>query len=445
MALLILILPRRQFLPLVLDHASLHGEPPTFEILTRYSYPSDPATSFAAIILRRLPLLGNPRNPYSLLIDFAGLIVDMWHRCLEEKLYRPIWDLASLVAFTLQLQTVSVAPHLINNIVPAIEKSIYKVAEIRFNRAKRISSAAAAAGDSTLEELEQQIDTTFLLSLLRLVGMASVTSVTQTDEGTQTRQAEFWRMVPLDVVLIFLTPGQRLDDVVGMMDLLCTSALPKSIGPVSDVRDAESTARMVLEKLTCNLVDPPREAVTPRQVHLVGLAAVRTLTAFAQSTFGALQIAHHVNAIPRMVAMLAGLVDELYGVSEHAALNGPGEPAAEAEKKTMTGPNLTDDREGTGNDDWEGIHELIRHTVRLLHRLVTEPQTTDAANIQSKLAMAYGGSHRYILALSRIHFAEEDLVYEAGIDEETADLARELCEFVVTPDEGEGVREAFGV
>ncbi|KAL2753122.1 hypothetical protein ACRALDRAFT_2112952 [Sodiomyces alcalophilus JCM 7366] len=428
-----------EFLPLVLDHASLHGEPPTFEILTRYSYPSDPTTSFAAIILRRLPLLGNPGDPYSLLIDFAGLIVDMWHQCLEEKLYRPIWDLASLVAFTLQLQTVSVAPYLINNIVPAIEKSIYKVAEIRFNRFKRISSAVA--GDAASEELEQQIDTTFLLSLLRLIGMASVTSVTQTDEGTQTRQAEFWRMVPLDLVLIFLTPGQRLDDVLGMMDLLCTSALPKSIGPVSEERDAESTARMVLEKLTCNLVDPPREASTPPQVHIVGLAALRTLTAFAQSTFGALQIAHHVNAIPRMVAMLAGLVDELYGVSEPVAVIGVGDSA---QAKKMAPGHLTDESDGTG-DDLEGIHKLIKQTVRLLHRLVTDPETTDAANIQSKLAMAYGGSHRYILALSRIHFAEEDLVYEAGIDEETADLARELCEFVVTPDEGEGVREAFGV
>jgi hypothetical protein len=45
--------------------------------------------------------------------------------------------------------------------------------------------------------------------------------------------------------------------------------------------------------------------------------------------------------------------------------------------------------------------------------------------------------------LARLTFAEEDLVLEAGIDSRTVELAHELLEMAVTPDEGEGVGEVF--
>jgi hypothetical protein len=45
--------------------------------------------------------------------------------------------------------------------------------------------------------------------------------------------------------------------------------------------------------------------------------------------------------------------------------------------------------------------------------------------------------------LARLNFAEEDLVLEAGIDAETVELAHELLELAVTPDEGEEISEMF--
>ncbi|KAM0284003.1 hypothetical protein ACHAQH_002198 [Verticillium albo-atrum] len=421
------------FLQLVLDHGSLHGEPPTFDILSRYVFPSDPDTSFAAQIYQSLPRMGNPHDPLQLLIDFSHLILTMWHQCLDEAYYRPIWDLVSLLAFTLQLQTVSVAPNLIHSLVPAAERSMYMVLELRYK-----STNGDLSGDPAADSLQQQIDTTHILSLLHLAAMASVTAIVQTEEGAQTQQANFWSMIPVDFVLIFLTPNQRLDDILGMMDLLCTSVLPTTVGPLELGKDPETVAYMIIEKLTCNLLDLPREASTPRQVHAIGSGVLRTLSAFTRSTFGALQIANHVNAIPRLVTTLSAMVDELYDVADPVA--GKGGDCAGTTPETL-GAETADD----SDEDLVGLHRLIKQIVLLLHRLVADAATADAANIQSKLAMAYGGPQRYILSLSRIHFAEEDLVYEAGIDEETAELARELCEFVVTPDEGEGVREAFGV
>jgi hypothetical protein len=80
----------------------------------------------------------------------------------------------------------------------------------------------------------------------------------------------------------------------------------------------------------------------------------------------------------------------------------------------------------------------------LIHALVTGPHTSNLANINQKLSMSHGGSQRYLLALGRLVFVEEDLVMESGIGEDTVEAAHELLELQVTPDEGEVVSEAFG-
>ncbi|KAH6664008.1 hypothetical protein F5X68DRAFT_271598 [Plectosphaerella plurivora] len=425
-----------EFLPLILDHGVSYGEPPTFDILSRYSFPSDPATSFAAYIYQKLPLLGNPHNPLQLLVDFSRLVLAMWEKCLGEEYFRPIWDLASLLAFTLQLDTKSVAPHIINELLPVAEQSIYKIADLRYQ-----SASGDLSSDPAADALQQQIDTTYILSIAHLVAMACVTSVAQTEEhGVQTRQADFWRMVPMDLVLMLLTPKQRLEDILLMLDLLCTSALTGSLGPLLADRAPDLGARMVIEKVSANLVDYPKAASTPRQRHAIALAVLRALGAFVRTPFGATQLASHIQAIPRLVTTLSALIDELYDMAEPVPL--PAEGGG-----TGSGPERRPPPPGDGDDyeDWRGLHQLIKQIVSLLHRLVTGADTSKAADIQAKLAGAYGGPQRYILSLSRIHFAEEDLLYESGIDEATADMARELCEYVVTPDEGEGVREAFGV
>ncbi len=140
-----------------------------------------------------------------LLVDFCRLILIMWDKCLAEEYLRPIWDLATLIAFILQLDTQSVAPHIVNELLPVAEQSIYKVADLRYK-----SADGDLSSDPAADALQQQIDTTYILSIVHLVAMGCVTSVDHADGGVQTRQAEFWRMVPVDLVLMLLTPKQRL-------------------------------------------------------------------------------------------------------------------------------------------------------------------------------------------------------------------------------------------
>ncbi|KAL3298465.1 DNA repair protein rad26 [Colletotrichum asianum] len=431
-----------EFLQVILDHGSLHGEPPTFDILSRYAFPSDPATSFSAFVFRELPLMGNPSNPVQLLVDFARLVIRMWAQCLDETYLRPVWDLTSLLSFTLQLQTMSVAPLVIDDLVPVAVNSIYMVAEARFKRNDTDGSTESAA-----EALEQDVDSTYILSLLYASAAACAAVVQDTENGSQTRQAEIWQLITVDMVLALLTSKQRLEDVVGMLDMLCTSVLPNSIGPIVPGKPPEFIARILIDRVSMNLVELPRAAVTGSEKHAVRFAVLRTLMNFARSPFGARQIASHVSVIPRLVTTLGELVDGLYDLSD-PVIDGKGGGGSCSWRKDGA-VDATPDNPRDKADDWDdgrsGSSLLISQIVLLLHTLATDPNTANVANILSKLSVSHGGSQRYMLSLSRLNFSEEDLVYEAGIDADTVDRAHELLEIGVTPDEGDSVAESFGV
>ncbi|OLN87516.1 hypothetical protein CCHL11_06104 [Colletotrichum chlorophyti] len=430
-----------EFLQIILDHGSLHGEPPTFDILSRYFYPSDPTTSFASLVFQQLPLMGNPLNPVQLLVDFARLVIRLWSQCLEESYLRPIWDLASLLSFTLQLQTMTVVPQIIHELVPTLQQSIYMVAEARFK-----SIDGDISSDSSTQALEQQVDTAYILPLLNAAAAACATTVAETENGAQTRKVDFWRLITLDLVLILLTPKQRLDDIIGMLDMLCTSTLPDSIGPIIAGKEPDLVAKMVIDKVSLNLVDLPRAALSTSQMYTVRSAVLRTLIAFVRTPYGARQIAGHVSVIPRLVTALGELVDSLYDLSDPVGgVNGSGSSCSRKDGTVSTTPDNPRETAGDWDDGRNNPSSLISQIISLLHTLVTDRDTANVANILAKLSASHGGSQRYILSLSRLNFAEEDLVYEAAIDADTVDRAHELLELAVTPDEGDSIAESFGV
>lgn len=63
--------------------------------------------------------------------------------------------------------------------------------------------------------------------------------------------------------------------------------------------------------------------------------------------------------------------------------------------------------------------------------------------MSKKLSVIPGGNQKYLLALARLNFSEEDSVLEAGIDPDVATCALELLELSVTPEEGDAIHAAF--
>jgi hypothetical protein len=142
-----------------------------------------------------------------------------------------------------------------------------------------------------------------------------------------------------------------------------------------------------------------------------------------------MQLASHDNVIPRIVACLSGAIDDLYDQDMSSTL--------------VSLDNDDDDLVEVSTSSTQ-LTRIISQCVMLLHTLVTDQNTANVVNISQKLSTSHGGSQRYLIALGRLTFAEEDLVMESGIESEIVEAAHELLEMAVTPDEGELVSEAFG-
>ncbi|KAI9172541.1 hypothetical protein HJFPF1_02046 [Paramyrothecium foliicola] len=417
------------YLPLVLDHGAFNQHPPTFEVLSRLAFPSDPDVSLSSVILQRLPVMGRPGRPLQLLVDFVELVTAMWKRCSEEGFLEPIKYLASLISFTFDLHTTAVASITIASLASVAQGTIFNIAEARH----RVSDGDLSK-HSEYSILDEHIDSTHILSLLHTSALACTATPIDNDDASRYSIADFWKMITLDTVMLLLSPKQKFDDIIGMLHLLAISALPSSIGPITDDKDPEFVARLVIERVSAKLTDFPRSASDPELKRKIQFAALRALITFAQYPFGAMQLAIHSNALPRLVTCLSTSIDALYDqpipssvlaplpdhyTSESFALNPGSSPSAE-------------------------LCQIISQCVLLVYKLVTDPSTADVVEISQKLSVSHGGSQRYLLALVRLTFAEEDLIMESGIDNEFVEAAHELLEMAVTPDEGEIVSAAFG-
>lgn len=467
-------------LRLVLDHGSIHGQPLTFDLLARYSFPSDPDQSFAGIIFQKLPSLGDPHDPIRLLIDFCDMLIDLWDQCLREKYYEPIYDLVALTTFILQLNTISVAPYITSTLIPIAHTTIYLLAVPRFESQDGDLSNST---DETISHLVLNIDTEGTLQLMYLAALGCVDSYLLDPENPlnlgparDPPQRLYWKLMQIDFVLAMLSPKQPREEFLGMLSLLCTSCLPESIGPITSEpeRDPEFVAQALVERVS-KMMHMPQQWATPGDTSgsfghrqcIVRLAALRTLMSFAQSPMGAKQLALSEVAIPRLVNVLCGALDALYDmdvpvdlfrVASHETAQAKADlsredPPGDAEEmqgvvkeSDENSPNLppTGEHGLLDINPTPLLYSLISSTILLLHTLVTDPATSAFTDMRAKLSTSHGASQKYLLTLSRLNYAEEDLVLEAGIDPSTFDLANDLLDLAITPDEAEGIREVFG-
>ncbi|KAF4125457.1 Protein of unknown function (DUF3636) [Geosmithia morbida] len=415
-----------EFLQLILDHVAFHQQPPTFDVLSRFSFPSDSTTSLATHIFQTLPVMGHPQRPMQLLVDFSEHILGLWSRCLIEETWEPIKYLEALVTFTLRLHTTYVAPLIVTSLAMTTQATVRRLAEGRHRLPDGDLSKSAEYAF-----LEQHIDTTSILSLLYTAALSCVASIVEVEGGrSELKIIDFWRLMSLDFVTLLLTPKQKPSDIIGMLDLLATSSLPESIGPAAADKEPAFVARLVIERVSAKLTETALSPTTPHEKRVIRSTALRTMLAFTRHPFGAMQLATHDNALPRVVTCLSASIDDLYDQSTIPPHVLPPSEDEDAPPDTSS-PSAV-------------LYRTIAQAVLLIHTLVTDSRTANVADIGQKLSVSYGGSQRYLIALGRLTFAEEDLVMEAGVESDVVEMAHELLEMAVTPDEGAVVSEAFG-
>ncbi|KKY37585.1 putative dna repair protein rad26 [Diaporthe ampelina] len=345
-------------------------------------FPSDPDQSFAGTIFQKLPSLGDPHDPVRLLIDFCDMIIDLWDQCLREKYYEPIYDLVALITFILQLNTISVAPYIASTLVPVAQTTVFLLAVPRFESQDGDLTSRA---DETIQHLVLNIDTEGTLQLMYLAALGCTDSY-------------------------LLDPQHPLD-----------------LGPERD-----SPQRLYWKLMQIDFVLVMLSPKQPRDDFLVELLQLAFDEDEDEKADQKAQQEKPPAESESMEGVDDGTADRPIAVDEDdAELLPPSTPTLPSRSRLDPSPTPL-------------LYNIASSVILLLHTLVTDPATSAHTDMRAKLSTSHGAPQKYLLALSRLNYAEEDLVLEAGIDQGTLDRANELLDLAITPDEAEGVRQVFG-
>jgi hypothetical protein len=296
-----------------------------------------------------------------------------------------------MLTLALELKTLTIAPHVIRTLVPIAQLTADLVAIPRF-------------GTKTAEPYDKDIDPSSCLAVLHLAALGCMSDISDI--------THFWRFMRWDFVLLILSMNQPISDFETMLKLLSTSILRDTFGMIApdDPATQQQYARYIIDRLTYPLFEIPYMPTGTDKVPADALLHLRLeilylLMNMIRSPYASLALATHPNAVGRLVSLMSDELDVLY--------------------------------------DYRAGHESSAMILTLSTRVLYHLVTTHELDVQSKLAPIQGGSQKYLLVLSRLNFAEDDLLLESGIEMDVQGLVLEMLNLRVTPEEVDEVNGAF--
>lgn len=177
----------------------------------------------------------------------------------------------------------------------------------RFNRFKREATTELNAG----------VDVEECLNILYLVASACM----HRDADIK----RFWRLMRWDFVLIMLKASQPIEDIQIMLDILTTSILKETFGPIIiGGQDQTTNEKHIIERLTALMIEEPiisegEEPYDAAEVCELRLDVLGILDAMCETKHGGEAIAKHDMAIGRIVRVMSDQMNLLYNYQfEHA-------------------------------------------------------------------------------------------------------------------------------
>jgi hypothetical protein len=305
--------------------------------------------------------------------------------------YAPIYLFVDMLTLALEIKTLAIAPHVIDTLVPIAQLTADLVAIPRFRT-------------ESPEPYDKDINPSSCLAILHLAALGCMNEISDIKR--------FWRLMRWDFVLLMLSTNQPTSDFELMLKILSTSVFRETFGMIApdDPNTQQEYARYIIDRLTYPLFEIPymptgTDKVPPDVLLHLRLEILHLLMSMTRSPYASLALANHPNAVGRLVSLMSDELDVLY-----------------------------DYREG---------HKLSALVLTLSTRLLYYLVTTHELDMQSKLASIHGGSQKYLLVLSRLNFAEDDLLLESGIEVDVQGLALEMLNLKVTPEEVDEVNGAF--
>lgn len=192
------------------------------------------------------------------------------------------------------------AAPLANALVPLAQLTADINAIPRFKRFKREPPT----------ELQAGIDVQECLNILYLIAC----TCKRQDEDIK----RFWRLMRWDFVFIMLKASQPLEHIEIMLDILGTSILRETFGPliVGD-QDQRTNEKHIIERLTALLLEEPiisegEQPYDAAEIAEVRLDVLGVLEAMCATTHGAEALARHDMAIGRLVRVISDQLNHLY-------------------------------------------------------------------------------------------------------------------------------------
>ncbi|KAK4692351.1 hypothetical protein P7C71_g4832, partial [Lecanoromycetidae sp. Uapishka_2] len=377
----------------ILDHRFEPGAPRTFERLATFAFPSRADQPLSTLLLDKFSTLTFKPESENFPAAIGLIIISLWLQCMEEGYHEPVHLLVDLIKLILIHNPIKTAPDLTNNLMSLVQLTADIILVPRCKKQPPRPDRASISATDCLEIMQ----------------MMAYDCQNETSETNR-----FWRTMRFDFIMMLLNLVNPLSEIHLMLSLLHTSILDDTfamiIPPNNGNQDA-SEAHVIdnLSHLLINTPRPPPGDNPPDAAELCGLR-LDVLTLFegmCTSTHSASALATHRLVIGCLVRLmndsLNALYDYTFTFSHHTA--------------------------------------LVNTSTRLLFHLTSN--YAHLINMQAKLSLVPGGEKKYLIALTRLAFSEGGF-YEGGIDDDVVDCAHQMLEARVSPEEAEGLVEAFG-
>lgn len=404
------VVPKEQhnlrFVSKILNFRPSSGKTLLVEALTSYSFPSMPSKHISSNFLERLGAVSGEKTK----ADVTRIFLSLWEQALQEKFFKPISLFIDVVTYILDLEGPEVVPGLIKEIISVAQRSA------RINGYVRHLNSPVSSRNflkkTPKSELNADVDGTACLQIL----YSSAAYCLHDEESLKL----FWQTMPLDFVLMMIGGAQPIADLSVLVNLLALSIMPTTFGPIAAEEERQVYCEHhVLEQLTCLLnVDPLVDEGEPEytrtqicQFRLDILSflfelGVPSIHPHTKPTHGSQLIAIHDRVLGRLVRAMYDELDILYS-----------HPPEHILRSTIIN-NAT---------------RLVFHIFQL---------HGDMVDLQAKMAAITMGKHKHLVVLARLAFSEGPLL-EAGIEDETVEMAHELLDRIVGPQEADALFDVF--
>ena len=383
---------RYQLTQQILDHRYKSEKSRAFEQLVKYAFPSDPDKSFSTILLDKMSSLTYDPSVENFPSAICLLIISIWSQCIEEEYHEPVHYLIDFVKYILELNPITTAPDLTNELMNLVQMTADIILVPRCQK-------------KPPREDKADIDSTDCLNIVLMIAYDC-----QCDPEEINR---FWRTMRFDFIMMLLNFVNPISEISMMLSILQTSILDTSFAMIVPPNNGQQDASEahIIDNLSHLLINTPRtlpDEDLPDAVDLCNLR-LEVLNLFEEMCNiprSAESLAKHRLVVGYLVRVMNDELDRVY--------------------------------------DYQYGHELrvalVNQSTRLLYYLTTN--YPDLINMQTKLSVVPGGEKKYIIALTRLAFSEGGF-YEEGIEDDVVDSAHQMLEARVSPEEAEGLVEAF--